>query len=202
MPTGLMNSETQIATSVPSGAAAPLIVTLPTKTWGSSLESLSGSGTGPGVGVGVGEGVGVGVGVAVGTGVGVAVGLGVGVGVGIGVAVGNGVGVGVGVGGLGVEVGGSGVAVGGAMVGGTVGVIEPSRSTSVTQAAMLRTRIRNPENNSGGIRFTWGSPEQHLYRLQGKTNLEYQPLLLCYSRLLLKLRRLRTRSAQEDLRAS
>ena len=143
------------------------MVTLPTKTWGNSLKFLSGRGAGPGVGIGVGSGTGVGVGVAVGTGVGVAVGLGVCVGVGVGVGVAIGVGVGVGVGGLGVGLGGGNVEVGKVAVGEAGGMGVPSRSTSVTQAAMVRSRMVDPETKSAGIRFTWSSPERHQYWLQG-----------------------------------
>ena len=97
MPNGLANCLSHTDTSVPSGAGAPLMVTLPTNTWGSSLLSRSGSGSGTGTGVAVGcgvavgNGVGVGWGVAVGAGVGVAVGVAVGAGVAVGVG-GTGVG--------------------------------------------------------------------------------------------------------------
>ena len=55
---------------MPSGAGSPPIVIVPTKTWGNSLLSRSGSD----VGMGVGLGAGVGVGMEVGVGAGLAVG--------------------------------------------------------------------------------------------------------------------------------
>ena len=68
------------------------MVTVPTKTWGSSLLFRAGNGTGAGLGVGAGVGVTVGVGTGVAVGVGVGVGVAIGVGCGVGVRVGNGVG--------------------------------------------------------------------------------------------------------------
>lgn len=163
VPTGASKSVTQTVTSVPSGAATLSMVTSPTKTCGNSLPSLAGNGTGVGVGVGVGGCVGVGV--AVGAGVGVGAGIvGVGAGVGVGVGAGVGVSVGAGVGGLEVGVGGR-VAVGTA-VGGIRIVGSPSRSTSVTQAAIVRSRIINPETNSAGFRFNYSSPERNYFRIQ------------------------------------
>lgn len=80
VPIGRLYCGTQTVTSVPSGAARPPIVKLPTKTWGGILLSIPGKITGTGVGAGsvaVGVKVGVGTGVFVGVGINVAVGTGV-----------------------------------------------------------------------------------------------------------------------------
>ena len=85
---------------MPSGAGSPPIVIVPTKTWGNSLLSRSGSGVGMGVGVGTGIGVGIEVGVGAGVAVGSEVAIGDEMGVGVGFGVGEGASVGIGAGGV------------------------------------------------------------------------------------------------------
>ena len=99
---------------------------------------------------------------------GVAVGARVGVVVGVGGTVGVTVGDSVGLGVVGTEVGlGVGVDVGAGAVGEAGGVVAPSRSTSVTQAAVVKSRMMNPQTKCVGIRFTWRSPDRNQYWLQG-----------------------------------
>ena len=90
---------------------------------------------------------------AVGAGVGLDVGVGVGGTVGMAGAV-------VGVGGWAVGLG-SNVAVGTVAVGKITGVAPSCRSTSETQAAMLKSRMTNPKTKSLGNRFNWSSPDRH-----------------------------------------